>query len=281
MAWIDPSAAIKGVSLAKSAIDATSPSVLSFVRRSANLILKGRLIVPVLGAGGTGKTTISKLFVPNVKTDIPKPYSESWHVEDVYLKNHIPGRILVAPGQVKRIPRTWSEPIRAVLNGKSPLVINVVANGYHSFDLPSFREHKCFHPGDDPDDFMEKYLRLRLELETRLLKQFLASIRSLCFPIHMITVVNKQDLWWNRGRKVRTEYSEGEYGRLIRRFSRTVGATIFQHDFMPMSSVMSNLQTTTGELLAEMNHGYDYFAHQLHRDVFLSRVQGILEERLK
>lgn len=73
----------------------------------------------------------------------------------------------------------------------------------------------------------------------------------------MITLVTKQDLWWNERNKVKDHYMNGEYNSTIEKVMGRRGRNNFAHEYVSASLVLSNFSTSSGELLAPNTAGYD------------------------
>lgn len=73
----------------------------------------------------------------------------------------------------------------------------------------------------------------------------------------MLTLVTKQDLWWDRRGEVRGYYEQGQYNTHITDIARARGSQNFRHDYVSASLVISNFRTGNGEILAQTIGGYD------------------------
>ena len=280
MSWLEPvSTTVTAASLAQ-----TLAGSASTVRRHAiriwNLVRRGRVIIPVFGAGGAGKSTISRLLSGTDPLDIALAYDESWAIERDKLTGTIPGHILVAPGQLERKDRNWPTLLAEISAGRSPIIFNVVSNGLHSFSVPSFTELDVYADGDTSSQFLDKYSAHRRDLETQFLSELLAGIRHIEHPICLVTVVNKQDLWWESRADVRAWYNDGRYGEQVNDFISEVGGRGIQHEFIPISSVVTNFVTPNNEMLASTCAGYDQATHLRHLHAFFNKVDAVLQEAM-
>jgi len=75
--------------------------------------------------------------------------------------------------------------------------------------------------------------------------------------IWMITLVTKQDLWWNQRTSVKDHYMKGEYNQFIEQIIHQRGRQNFVHEYLSTSLVISNFVTAQNELLKPTVAGYD------------------------
>ena len=73
----------------------------------------------------------------------------------------------------------------------------------------------------------------------------------------VLTLVTKQDLWWNQQAAVEHHYRSGEYGILMDGVLQDTGKNNLRHEFIFSSLVISNFTTGLGELLVNTTSGYD------------------------
>lgn len=81
----------------------------------------------------------------------------------------------------------------------------------------------------------------------------------------MLTLVTKQDLWWNERVKVQQYYEDGDYAMQIARLREAKGNQHFIHEYGYGSLCLDNLKSGNGEVVAVTTAGYDdnlRFAHQ-------------------
>ena len=129
--WIEPvSAAITAVELAGKVAESSS-SIRKLARRLSYRVRNGKAVIPIFGAGGVGKSTVAKLLVGHDPLSITTAYAPSADVETKKLKGDIPGQILAAPGQPRRVGSHWPNLFKKLSTGESFGLINVVAYGYH------------------------------------------------------------------------------------------------------------------------------------------------------
>lgn len=277
MAWFETvSTTITAVELGAKLINASS-TLKSISARLIYRIVNGAVVIPVFGCGGAGKSTASRLLGGADPLDITGPYEESWQIEPVNLVGDVPGTILAAPGQIERVDRYWPELFRTVLDGRNVGIVNVVSFGYHSLNINTYQEHDIYSSGMSVNEFVAAYTSARRDLEVEMLERVLNGMAALQTPLWIVTLVNKQDLWWKHAAAVRKHYELGAYQAALDRFRASIGSRSFQHEYIPVSLTMSNLITGSGQVLVETAGGYGMPAHISAIQSMLTQVQGIVE----
>ncbi|HXP83673.1 MAG TPA: hypothetical protein VN841_03080 [Bryobacteraceae bacterium] len=131
--WLEPvSTAVTAAELA-SELAKSSSLIRKQAKRLLYRVRNGKVVIPIFGAGGVGKTTVSKLLVGHDPLSITAAYEPSPSVETRKLTGDIPGQLLAAPGQTARVRTHWPALFKKLATGESFGLINVVAYGYHSF----------------------------------------------------------------------------------------------------------------------------------------------------
>ena len=128
------------------------------------------------------------------------------------------------------------------------------------------------------EEFAIKYSASRRETEIKLLASLLENISSIPDKFWMITLVNKQDLWWPARKEVRLHYEVGEYGQRIEDFRAKFGVDKFQHEFVPASLSLGNLTSQSGELVMPTAAGYDTNIRVRHLRSFFDRFHSLIED---
>jgi len=232
-------------------------SVLSLLRRLGTLALKGNTRIAVFGEGGCGKSTLGSFVSGALDTDEgAKPYKETLIVESFGFTGVTPGKLIVPPGQPDRRPRNWDELFGLLSSGKASRVINLVSWGYLSTELERARvfPRETF---ETDDAFRHRFVADGRSRELRALQELIPHLRSAKYPIHMITFVNKQDLWWHDRYEAHDYYAQGDYNRLLQEVYEYRGAAGFQHDIVSAALVQQNLRTADGFEVAATAAGYD------------------------
>jgi hypothetical protein len=186
--------------------------------------------------------------------------------------------LLAAPGQPRRVEHDWPALYKRLATGEAFGLINVVAYGYHSFDLASYKEHDVYGDGMTPSDFVKKYAEAMRTLELDLLQKLINGL-SAATPQWMLTLVNKQDLWWHEKTAVRKHY-DGEYSAKVAVLEKRIGNANFKHEVVPVSFTMVNLNSD-GSALAKTNSGYDLPTYLRYIESMYSHVHALLGEGRK
>lgn len=133
----------------------------------------------------------------------------------------------------------------------------MVAYGLHSFAERGYKETTYYQAGMTKSQFLRSYLDNRRERELEIIRGLKHRLLDAKKKIWMITLVTKQDLWWQDRVDVRDFYTQGEYNTHIVGVTNARGAQNFTHEYLSASLVMRNLGTDKGELLVPTTGGYD------------------------
>lgn len=274
MSWLEPvSTVVTGASLAAD-VAKRSDAIFKFVKKCAYQARYGKVLLPVFGAGGVGKSTIGSVLSKG--SSVPfSAYRESRENASFELSGKFPGSALVVPGQINRVERYWPDAFNKVNSGKALGVVNVVSYGYHSFSGMSYREHDGYVEGMGKSDFIGKYIEARRLVELELLKRLIDGLSPVKRAFFMVTVISKQDLWWADRERVKSHYIDGEYDRIVSRLRDRVGHGNFQHEYVPCSLMHSNFIAGPREVLKDVSSGYDLALHESYLSGFVSSISGI------
>jgi hypothetical protein len=208
-------------------------------------------------------------------------YQESIGVEALPLSANRFGKVIIAPGQERRQENTWPGLLREVSTGTCQMIIHVVAYGYHSFEEFKYSDHRLFRDGMTSDDFIARYTHEQRERELNVLKELVPHLSvSSSRNTTLITLVTKQDLWWNSRLSVKNFYTAGGYHDQIQMLRNRIGATNLCHECLSVSLVMENFLSGSGELLAPVTQGYDERLKLANLRYFLSTIEGLLNVSL-
>ncbi len=275
MGWLEPvSTAVTAVGLANELIK----SSIAIKRHAAKLLWwfrHGSIVLPVFGAGGVGKTTAGRILTGDSPLDISTPYDESLSTEEKKLNGNIPGSLLIAPGQIERTGRHWPELFQKMNDHSCKGLINIVCYGYHSFMLHSYKEHDLYEKNMTTEAFMSAYSSARREIELQLMEKIREGLSGISRPFWMVTIVNKQDLWWKERTAVK-KYYLGAYSRSLEAIKDALGERNFQHEFIPASLTTGNITTPTGEELALTASGYDQAIHLRHLQMLFDKIYDLI-----
>ena len=229
------------VSTGVSAIE-LSQKIFPSVKKIFQLLKDGELKIAIFGAGGTGKSTLGKVLSGKLDLNsLLQPYQESISIEQYKLDSNVVGSVIVAPGQIRR-EDTWDDLFRTMAGGKFKLIIHAVSYGYHSFGELGYTQHRLYQNGMNSDQFVDVYSRECRNRELDVLRRIEPhlSIADQKKTV-LITLVTKQDLWWNNRLQVQDYYKNGNYENLIQDISNKKGSINFVHEYQSASLVMENL----------------------------------------
>lgn len=238
------------------------------------LLQHGLVRVVVIGAGGTGKSTLLQKMSGSQP---PHAYEISPVVEHGSVKGVPFGKMKVFPGQPRRRELHLSELNDALTKGPT-ILIHQVAYGYHNLDTESFTQHKHYAAGDDAALFMAKHQPDCLNEELRVLREAEPLIAGAAKDkvVRMITLVSKQDLWWSQRDAARRHYTDpnAPYSQAIAAI-QSVRGRHFDHACLSVSLQQLNLRTQNNEVLATTAAGYDDGVQEANLAVFASHFIAI------
>ncbi|WP_395141476.1 hypothetical protein [Armatimonas sp.] len=234
------------------------------VKKLRRRLRQGTVGIAIFGAGGVGKTTLGTMLDESFDPlAAPRTYKSSVDTETYYFKSNDSQSLLVAPGQERRRATSWAPIFSDLYRSKKVVLINIVAYGYHASE-------------ETITDF-EIYQQQSRVIEQELFQELAQSLKLLTAPIHLITLVVKQDLWWNNQEKVKAHYEQGEYADILTSLQNHVGQGRCPHEFIYASLVLQNLKDGTGKICVPTTSGYDdTLQHESYR-----RLLDILERWTK
>lgn len=247
---------IKNVETMATAIELAKGAVPE-IQRIVKRLQSGKLKIAIFGAGGTGKTTLGNMLANKTSANsVLTPYQESTSVDRINLEN-IPGSVIIVPGQEPR-QHKWDEVFSEIIDGQINLIINVVSYGYHSLERASCQDHFLFQTGMSVRDFAITYTENRRIREIEAFQALETHIKiAKGKRILMLTLVTKQDLWWQSREQMKDHYQNGEYSRLINSILLKKGSDGFQHEYFSTSLVIENFVSGDNELIWPNAEGYD------------------------
>jgi hypothetical protein len=215
---------------------------------------KGPNRILVVGAGGTGKTTLGLILSGEfdwMKID-PSEYKESLNIEVVTSKHF---EAYIAPGQKKHRQSTWRAIEQKLEAGYFRGIIFVSSYGHHSFSVASFKQIK---PGLSKEKALEELIRKGQTEEMELVKRLAPFIRTCPKKMWSLSIVTKQDLWYPDRVEAERNYRDGEYAKEIESIVAVKGDQNFRHDVLFCALVISNWVSKSKETLRKCTEGYDH-----------------------
>lgn len=245
------------VGLASSAVTLADKSrdIKDSLDKIYRLLTQGKRRIAVFGAGGTGKTTLAYKLTGKAINSFT--YHESPNIEKVSMKGKIIGEYSVAPGQEKRADRYWPELYQEITKGKVNGIINVVAGGFHSvgIDNMSYTQTDYYKEGSE-GEFLNNFLTSQKDVEIDILRKLADEVAKAPNKIWMVTLVNKQDLWWHDRASVKKHYMSEAYNTIIEDIHKSKGIHNFNHEYI--SAALFNLNFRIGnDFVRETASGYD------------------------
>lgn len=157
------------------------------------------------------------------------------------------------------------------------MIIHVVAWGYHSFEEFRFADHRLFNEGMTASEFMSSYAAEQRQRELSVLSNLIPhlSVRNNRKTI-LITLVTKQDLWWQERLSVKSFYESGDYNNHIQALAGRIGTANLRHECLSVSLVMENFLSGNGELLVPVTEGYNERLKLANLRHFLSYIESLL-----
>jgi hypothetical protein len=274
---------LEAISTAVSVAELSDKTFPTF-KRLFKRIKDGELAIAIFGAGGTGKSTLGKYLSGKLEnSQLSSGYQESISIEKYTLESSVIGSAIVVPGQERR-QDSWDDLLRTISQGKVSLIINVVSWGYHSFGELSYQQSSLYKSGITNQEFLEVYTEEHRQEELQALTKItphLSVADSKKRKILFITLVIKQDLWWNERLKIQDYYQKGEYENKIQTIRNKLGSSNFIHEYCSASLVIENFVSGTNELLLPTTQGYDERFKFANLKFFLNIIESLCQISLE
>jgi hypothetical protein len=232
--------------------------VAAFMKDFYELVTKGQLKIFVFGCGGTGKSTFGEIL--EGRSDVNKisgVYALSRTTENYGMKDKRFVRVAVPPGQAAFRPRHWGRLFDALRDSERAIIINVVAWGFHSVENEDLKRIPEFRSGVSAAT-KARFLKNNREQEIEALDYLVQPLSTYESPLHIITLVTKQDLWWKHRHQVKSYYEkQSPYAKLVRKLENLKGTNNISHHFCSLSFGQINFKTADNHVLFENSAGYD------------------------
>lgn len=162
---------------------------------------------------------------------------------------------VVPPGQTARRENTWADLLANLSAGKYRGVILVSAYGYHSITPNSYKDHELY--AGNKDAFLTSLLGTNRQDELDILRRLVPHLTASGGKVWLLSVVSKEDLWVDDRQSLERWLSD-EYSTQVASIARQKGIATFRHELIPVSLVIGNFVTQSGEVLRKNTAGYDH-----------------------
>lgn len=239
---------------------------------------EGKVTVAIFGPGGSGKTTTQTLLSDGLdEAGKQMIYYPTVDATKKALKDNWTIKVWDTPGQEDFRDAGWEDAFEGMKRSRRCLLINIATYGYNSTGGVPYSKIKADSSKTTKDEVIRNYLRLERKKEIQLLDELCERILAVPCKVHLLTIINKQDLWWTIRKSVYRHYFDGAYADAIKKISGRRPRKTFLHTIKEVSLCPVNLKTVDGVVLAEVCQGYDaltrdfYFSHLLDE---LTKIVG-------
>jgi GTPase Era involved in 16S rRNA processing len=251
-----------GAVVAEKAADKGLPLVSPLLNKLRHLLTQGHTRLLIFGVGGSGKSTLTRFLAGSSLEGQQAAHYETTLVQEktAFHDPNVVCTIIDTPGQERYRTTVLQDLAVHLVRGKINVLINVVSWGHDSIEAVGYTETDIFKSSHARSikEFVPKWLAAERSKELVLLREFTPRIKDAArdTKLWMITLVTKQDLWWEHRDDVRAHYERGEYRQVIEEIANHRGQH-FHHEYLSMSLVLRNLTDDPGHLLVPTTGGYD------------------------
>ncbi len=235
----------------------------------------------VLGAGGVGKSTLGHLLAGTAGAAVGE-YAESHRIEEFRLTDDESVSLIVLPGQRHRRDSTWRDLEKEIEDGNVRGVILVNSWGYHALGAISYKEHVLWEANPAKREFLAKFLEHCRQDEIEILRRVGENIKKSPGKVWLLSLVTKEDLWWNKRSEVLDHYQAetGGYGSAVAEIQSAKGNRDFRAEFQSTSLVISCFRTGLDEELAKNLAGYGQPEQSASFQRLFRCLEGLIEWEL-
>ncbi len=250
-------------------------SLSNQVKKIVKWLKKGNTKIVIMGAGGTGKTTLAH-FLTNNPAYKELNYSQTHTDEKINIGGNTIGSYWIAPGQAESRERYFPEMFREIANGKVCGIIHVVSYGFHSIDAQLSLQGMLHYREGMPDvEYLAALQTHNRATELSILQELKHRIKDSPQKIWLITLVLKQDLWWAEKEKVQEFYTKGAYSTEIAEIAQQKGKQHFEHHYVS-ASVISHNFSIAGKIFQPITQGYDEALRIANLNGFITQLKAFL-----
>lgn len=238
-------------------------SILVQLKNLNDKIRNKNINIAIFGTGGVGKTVVGLLLSKLGEKDLKNSEKYLEFLEELANYNRSKKSeyksfksesntctLVIAPGQEKQYKDEYWEPIyKDIKDNKVQGLINIVAWGYNSpysfKHIPQLKKFESILENTTrslTDKELKRYLEDNRKEE---LKRIESLVDEICNveKLWMITVIAKEDLWWNKKSEVINYYKKGEYNSFIEEIKKRMKRNKFHHEYVSVSLLINNLIT--------------------------------------
>ncbi len=225
--------------------------------KTRNRIWKRTSNVLVFGPSGVGKSTFGRVISDTFVPEKHAQYRSSANREEYQIDLKTNTVLVVPPGQEDGRDFRWKELFSNLASGRSVGIVNVVAYGYHSFRDLQLSDLSVYEDGMTKEETMRAYTSLRREKKLDVLRYLKTRVQDAPGDIWMMTLIAKQDLWWDERNVVLNTYESGPYNQVIREIEEAKGLKSFTHTVSSGCFIIQNMRDKNDVVVASRPDEYD------------------------
>lgn len=120
----------------------------------------------------------------------------------------------------------------------------------------------------------------RKQEEIERLKEIVIPVKmAKAIPTLMLTLITKQDLWWEGREAVKSHYQNSAYNDVIKEIVETRGTANFSHEYLSTSLIINNFKSGANELLKPVSAGYDQALQFGHLNDVFKKIDSFCQQR--
>lgn len=228
-------------------------SIAEQLKNIGKSLRRDKINIAIVGPGGVGKTILGCLLSLSGENDLKEltEYNQSRDLErEDFKSENYSCALIIAPGQkLYKGMGDWNKIYEAIENDQIQGLFNLVSYGYHApYSTKGVDEYEKFEKilnnSTKPlnDKKIKKFLEHNREQEIKNIQSLMHKI-SRAKKLWMITLVTKEDLWWDKRLDVHKFYKQGEYNNYIEQIKTLMGSEKFVHEYESVCLVINNLVT--------------------------------------
>lgn len=251
--------------------------IITALKAGLTRLKDGKVTVAIFGPGGVGKSTTQTLLCDGLeKAEKHMAYFPTLDAKKRKAKDNWTISIWDTPGQEDFRDVAWADAFTGIEGSRRCILINIVSYGYNSTGALPYSDLRAASSKKTKSEVVRNYLRLERKKEIQLLLELCEQIKDIKCKVHLLTIVNKQDLWWANRSQVFNYYSTGPYAKALSGISSARPKILFSRSLKEVSLCPVNLKTSDGEVLAETCQGYDASTREFYLTHLLNELKQIV-----